>query len=122
MWTQKASIGAAVCIALLAGCSGSDGGSTSLTVSAAVVGTGGTVDKSSALVGRGSSTTFTFTPDSGFVLDQVTGCGGVLGRQRLYDSSGDQRLHGLRNVRKADARVSRVERQHIFTAGGPSQR
>ena len=45
---------------------------------AATAGHGGTISPSSALVNPGGATAFTVTPNSGYVISDVTGCGGSL--------------------------------------------
>ena len=45
----------------------------------ATAGTGGTISPSSALVSSGSTTTFTVTPNTGYSINTVSGCGGTLG-------------------------------------------
>lgn len=44
----------------------------------ATAGTGGTITPSSATVNDGSTTSFTVTPDVGYAIGSVTGCGGTL--------------------------------------------
>lgn len=69
-------------LVLLTACGGggSDGGGgsqASVTVSASA-GTGGSITPATATVIQGNTTGFTVTPDSGFDLDSVSGCGGSL--------------------------------------------
>jgi hypothetical protein len=54
-----------------------EGRSYSLTVNAVVTG-GGTASKTREFVPSGGRTTFAFTPDRGFYLSSVAGCGGQL--------------------------------------------
>ncbi len=61
---------------MLAACNGG-GGSTSYTVDTSVTG-GGTIDPTSVLVAEGDTTSFTVTPDVGYEIDSVSGCGGTL--------------------------------------------
>ena len=51
---------------------------TSYTVSASVAGTGGSINRTSANVNKGATTSFTITPDPGYSIASVTGCGGTL--------------------------------------------
>ena len=44
----------------------------------ATAGNGGTISPSSAMVNAGGSTSFTVTPNSGYAISGVTGCGGAL--------------------------------------------
>jgi len=80
----------------VSGCSGSLSGntyttgviSTGCTVSASFAlidysidtdaGTGGSISPSSATVNAGTDSSFTITPDSGYTIENVTGCGGAL--------------------------------------------
>lgn len=67
---------------LLAGCGGGgDGGgatpTASFTIQIAGL-TGGSVSPSSVTVNQGQTATFTLTPDTGFSLVSVSGCGGTL--------------------------------------------
>jgi len=57
--------------------SGSGGGTTEFTVNT-TAGSVGSIDPSSATVASGDTTSFTVTPDSGYAIDTVTGCGGSL--------------------------------------------
>lgn len=68
-----------IAIILLTACGGSNtsGGATTYDVST-TAGAGGTVSPSSAPVTAGNTTTFTVTPNSGYVITSVTGCGGSL--------------------------------------------
>ena len=75
---------AAPCMAavIATACGGGGGGSppptpTTYTLSA-TAGTGGTIAPSSTTVNSGSTTTFTVTPNSGYAISGVTGCGGSL--------------------------------------------
>ncbi|QQS53457.1 MAG: hypothetical protein IPM89_11280 [Candidatus Competibacteraceae bacterium] len=45
----------------------------------ATAGPGGTISPPSQTVNAGATTSFTVTPDSGYVINSVTGCGGSLG-------------------------------------------
>ncbi len=82
-------------IAAVTGCSGSLNGTlyttgsitADCTVSASFVqtftvsasaGAGGNISPSSSLINAGSSTALTLTPDNGYAIDMVTGCGGSL--------------------------------------------
>ena len=82
-------------ISSVTGCGGSLSGSTyttgtitaNCTVTAgfvlqytvtAIAGTGGTISPSSAAVDAGGTSTFTVTPNSGYAINSVTGCGGSL--------------------------------------------
>jgi hypothetical protein len=66
-------------------CTGMNGGTTAncsaniqtYTVSTSA-GTGGMIAPASWLVSHGSTTTFTITPDTGYSINAVTGCGGSL--------------------------------------------
>jgi hypothetical protein len=51
---------------------------TSYNVSARVAGTGGSVSPTSIKVVEGESAGFTLTPDSGFEIENASGCGGTL--------------------------------------------
>ena len=66
---------------LLSACGGGGGGggddTSDYTVSG-VAGSNGAVSPSSRTVSEDASTTFTITPDSGFEIDSVSGCGGSL--------------------------------------------
>ena len=67
-------------VMLLTGCGGGGGSSPSVTTYAAVTtaGNGGTVSPAAATVDAGGSATFTITPNAGYVISGVTGCGGAL--------------------------------------------
>jgi len=70
----------ATVLATACGGGGGSGGSppvTTYTVSA-TAGTGGTISPSSTTVNAGGTTTFTVTPNNGYVISSVTGCGGSL--------------------------------------------
>lgn len=58
-------------------CGGGGGGTTSYTISA-TAGDNGSASPASASVNQGSTTTITVTPDTGFQIDTVSGCGGSL--------------------------------------------
>lgn len=63
---------------LLTACGGGGGGggtSHQVTTSA---GMGGDISPSSVSVNEGTTTSFTITPDSGYVIDSASGCGGSL--------------------------------------------
>lgn len=68
-------------IILLTACGGGSSGSSpsvrTYNVSA-TAGTGGSISPSSATVDAGGTTTFTITPNSGYTISSVTGCGGTL--------------------------------------------
>lgn len=67
-------------ILVLAACSGGGGGGgggTPFTVSTNV-GSGGGISPGSASVNQGSTASFTVTPETGFSIASVTGCGGTL--------------------------------------------
>lgn len=59
------------------GCGGGGGTTTSFTVSSSA-GANGSTSSSSATVTQDSTTSFTVTPDTGYVINTVTGCGGTL--------------------------------------------
>ena len=66
---------------VLATACGGGGGSTppvTTYAASATAGTGGSISPSSAMVDAGGTTTFTVTPNSGYVISSVTGCGGSL--------------------------------------------
>ncbi len=66
-------------LAFLSACGGgNDGGGTTNIVISTSAGEGGSIGPSSAIVSQGSQTNFTITPDSGFSIGSVTGCGGSL--------------------------------------------
>jgi hypothetical protein len=75
---------AAVTLSLLLAACGGGGGSdpastaTTYTVSTSA-GTGGSISPASATVNDGDTASFTVTPDSGYAIDSVSGCGGSLG-------------------------------------------
>ncbi|WP_020674812.1 hypothetical protein [Geopsychrobacter electrodiphilus] len=64
---------------MLTGCGGGGGGSTmpSYTVSTSA-GTSGSISPTSATVTANQTTSFTVTPDTGYNIDTVSGCGGSL--------------------------------------------
>jgi hypothetical protein len=71
-------------IALLVACGGGGGSSgggggdpTTYTVTASA-GTGGSISPTSDTVAQGETTSFTVTPDEGYAISVVTGCGGQL--------------------------------------------
>lgn len=70
------------CMAIaLSACGGGGSGTPSAPMSyqvSASAGTGGTVTPTSVTVTSGSTTTLTVTPNSGYVIGSVTGCGGTL--------------------------------------------
>lgn len=67
---------AALCLAGLVGCGGG-GGAQSYTVSATAT-AGGTISPASATVARGATTSFTVSPQQGYLVDAIGGCGGSL--------------------------------------------
>ncbi len=69
-------LAAAFCLTLAA-CSGGSGGSGTHTVTA-TAGSGGTINPASIAVNNGSTTTFTVTPDTGYLVASFTGCNGSL--------------------------------------------
>jgi hypothetical protein len=64
-------------VMLLTACGGGGSGVQSYTVSASAE-TGGSISPTSATVNAGGTTTFTATPNSGYLISGVTGCGGTL--------------------------------------------
>ncbi len=89
-------------IASVTGCGGSLGGTiyttgpitAACTVTAsfrlvtyvitATAGPGGTISPSSQTVNHGATASFTVAPNSGYVVDSVTGCGGSLAKNNVY--------------------------------------
>lgn len=76
-----------LCAAALVGCggdggssgdSGNQGGGTDTFTVTANAGAGGSVSPASSTVNSGETATLTVTPDTGFNIDAVTGCGGSL--------------------------------------------
>lgn len=67
-------------IMLLAACGGGGGSSPDVITyqATSTAGSGGTITPASQTVGSGGSTTFTVTPNAGYVISGVTGCGGSL--------------------------------------------
>ena len=65
------------CAVFLLACSSGDGGTTSFTVSASA-GANGSISPTSASVNQNDTTSFTVTPDTGYVIDTVSGCDGSL--------------------------------------------
>ncbi|MFI4877457.1 MAG: hypothetical protein ACHP9U_01220, partial [Steroidobacterales bacterium] len=84
MWKTLTMLRAAapcVAIMLLSGCGGgsSDSPPSVTTYEISVTaGTGGTVAPTNATVSAGGTTTFTVTPNAGYTITGVTGCGGTL--------------------------------------------
>lgn len=84
MWKTLTMLRAAapcVAIMLLSGCGGgsSDSPPSVTTYEISVTaGTGGTVAPTNATVSAGGTTTFTVTPNAGYTITGVTGCGGSL--------------------------------------------
>jgi serine protease len=75
---RGAAILCALCLAGLAeGCGGGGGGTTTYTVTASA-GAGGTISPQSVNVAQRATATFAVTPDAGFLVAAVTGCGGSL--------------------------------------------
>ena len=68
-------LAAAFCFALAA-CSG--GGGTATHTVTATAGSGGAISPASVAVNDGSTTTFTVTPNTGYIIASVTGCNGTL--------------------------------------------
>jgi len=64
-------------VGLLAGCGGGSGETTNYEISTNS-GPGGTISPTSVTVASGSSTSLTVTPDAGFDIGSVSGCGGSL--------------------------------------------
>ncbi len=70
-------------IAIISACGGGGGGSdgggdpTNYTVGTTTT-SGGSIGPSEKVVEEGNTTAFTITPDTGFSLNSVTGCGGTL--------------------------------------------
>jgi hypothetical protein len=63
---------------LAAGCGGGGGSSPTTHTVTATAGAGGSISPASAMVNDGATTSFTVTPDSGYAIDSVAGCGGSL--------------------------------------------
>ena len=76
-WTSR--VAALLILAALSACSGggSGGDDTRFTVNT-TAGSGGNISPGNAAVASGDTVSFTVTPDSGFVIDTVSGCGGSL--------------------------------------------
>lgn len=68
-------------VMLLSACGGGSSGSTPTVTTyevSATAGTGGSISPASAIVDAGGTTQFTVTPNSGYAVSSVTGCGGTL--------------------------------------------
>ena len=63
---------------LLPGCGSGGGGPAPEYTVTATAGPGGSITPASATVAHGATASFTLTPDAGFVIDTVSGCGGTL--------------------------------------------
>jgi serine protease len=74
---RQAAVLAVLALASLGGCGGGGGGSAQYLVTA-TAGPGGAISPASVEVSRGATASFIVTPDAGFLVADVTGCGGTL--------------------------------------------
>ncbi len=75
MWMGRVAL---LFIFALTGCGGGGGGESNPSSVTSTAGTGGSISPESQTVPHGATATFTLTPDTGYSVNEVTGCGGSL--------------------------------------------